>query len=177
MQRPRIGAAEPGARIDREAAEHRLALDAALDREIAERAAFGEAEVKRFSLRKRHRAIEDNRAPGDIAAARHTRKRNANRAVARGEFRAERADLDGCCQRFAADQRGEQFGDDLTGFRSAILLRKRLGIDGEEGNAVAGFGEEDRLAMQLIGPHRGSAQQMPAAWGGEALDAGLHAAD
>ncbi|MDU6670814.1 MAG: SDR family oxidoreductase [Bradyrhizobium sp.] len=36
LQRPRIGAAEPGARIDREAVEHRLAADAACDGEIAE---------------------------------------------------------------------------------------------------------------------------------------------
>ena len=44
-------------------------------------------------------------------------------------------------------------------------------------HAIAGFEQEDRIAMQLIGSDRGPPQQMPAARTGEALHAGLHAAD
>ena len=105
LQRTRIGAAEAGAGIDREAAEHRLARDPALDREIAERAAAGKAERQGFAVRQRHRTIPCNGATGDIGAARRSRERDAHRAFARGEGRAERTDLDRGGERRVSDQR------------------------------------------------------------------------
>ena len=105
LQRARIGAAEAGARVDGEAAEHRLALDAAFDGEIAERAAAGKAERQRLAIGQRRGCIRRNRASGDIGIARGAGERDPNRAVARRERRAERADFDRGCERRVADQR------------------------------------------------------------------------
>ena len=54
---------------------------------------------------------------------------------------------------------------------------KVLGIDREERHAVAGFQQENRITVQLVGSHGGPSQQMPAARAGETLDTRLHAAD
>src|SRR5260370_17143168 len=43
--------------------------------------------------------------------------------------------------------------------------------------SVAGFQKKNRIAMQLVGSHRGPPQQMPAARTGQTLHAGLDAAD
>ena len=94
LQRTRIGTAEAGAGIDREAAEDTLARDPALDREVTERAAAGKAERQGFAIRQRRRTIPRNRATGDVGAARRSRERHAYGAFARGKGRAERADLD-----------------------------------------------------------------------------------
>ena len=104
LQRARIGTAEAGARIDGEATEHRFARDAALDREIAERAATGKAQRQRLAVRERHRRIDGHGAPGDVGVARGARQRDANRAVTRGKRRAERADLDGRREWLVSDQ-------------------------------------------------------------------------
>ena len=50
LQRARIGAAEAGAGIDREAAEHRLAVHPAFDGEIAEGAAARDAELQALAV-------------------------------------------------------------------------------------------------------------------------------
>ena len=105
LQRARIGAAEAGAGIDGEAAEHRLAGDAAFDREIAERAAAGKAERQRLAIGKRCGSIRCHGAAGDIGIARGSRQRDAHRAAACGELCAERTDLDSRRERFIANQR------------------------------------------------------------------------
>ena len=105
LQRARIGAAEAGAGIDGEAAEHRLAGDAAFDREIAERAAAGKAERQRLAVGKGCGRIRRHGAAGDIGIARGSRQRDAHRAAARGELCAERTDFDSRRERLIADQR------------------------------------------------------------------------
>ena len=104
LQRARIGAAETGAGIDREAAEHRLARNAALDREVAEGAAARKAERQGLAVRQRHRGVERHGAAGDVGVARSAGQRDANRAAARGECRAERADFDRRRKRRVSDQ-------------------------------------------------------------------------
>jgi hypothetical protein len=42
---------------------------------------------------------------------------------------------------------GDQFGDDLAGFRGAILLGEGLRIDSGKRHVITGFQEEDRVAM------------------------------
>src|SRR3954471_16102153 len=59
-QRTRVGAAEPGAVVHREAAEHRLARNAALDCEVAKRTCAGKAERQCLAIGKRHRCFECN---------------------------------------------------------------------------------------------------------------------
>jgi len=54
---------------------------------------------------------------------------------------------------------------------------KVLASTGAKVDLVAWLQQEDRIAVELIGPDRGLSQQMPAARAGEALHAGLHAAD
>ena len=81
LQRARIGAAEAGAGIDGEAAEHRLARNAAFDREVAERAAAGKTQRQRLAIGQRHRRIECHRASGDVGVARA--RRQARRAPRR----------------------------------------------------------------------------------------------
>ncbi|MGX1282384.1 hypothetical protein AB7M50_001509 [Bradyrhizobium elkanii] len=105
LQRPRVGAAEPGAGVDGEAAEHRLAFDAVLDREIAERAAAGKAKSERLTFGERRRAVERDRPAADIRIARRAGKGDAHRAAACGEAGAERADLHRGGEQVIADQR------------------------------------------------------------------------
>jgi len=59
----------------------------------------------------------------------------------------------------------------------AVHVLERLVVDGEKRHAVTGFGEEGRIAVELIGSDRRAAEQVPAARRGQALDAGLDAAD
>ena len=105
LQRTRVGAAEARAGVDGEAAEHRLAGNAAFDREVAERTAAGKAERQRFAVGEGRRVSDATGAPGDIGIARRARQRDANRAAARREGGAERTDLDAGRERFVADQR------------------------------------------------------------------------
>ena len=105
LQRARIGAAEAGARVDREAAEHRLAGYAAFNREIAERAAAGKAECQRLAVGEGCGSIRCHGTAGDICITRGARQRDAHGAAACGELGAERTDLDGRGERFVAGQR------------------------------------------------------------------------
>jgi hypothetical protein len=104
LQRTRIRAAEAGARIHRQAAEDRLAINPALDRKVAERSAAGKAQRQGLAVRQRHRCIQCNRASCDFGIARCSGKRDANRALTRGESRAEGADLDRRGERRVTDQ-------------------------------------------------------------------------
>ena len=221
LQRTRVGTAEAGACVHGEAAEHRLARDAAFDRQIAEGAAARKAEGERFAVRDGHRCLEGDAAASDIGTARRARQCDADRSLARREGRAERADLDAGGEQRIADEairRRQRQPIHRAARRQAIALgamtpailhrtdganacdhepgheainsatispasaarscsAKVLASIGEEGDAIAGFQEKDRLAVQLIGPHRSSPEQMPAARAGEALHAGLHATD
>src|SRR4030088_1456761 len=81
LEWPRIGAAETGARVHGQTAEHRLALHAAFDREVAERTATGKTECQRLAIRQRHRCIRGNGASGDVGIARGARQRDADGAA------------------------------------------------------------------------------------------------
>ncbi len=59
----------------------------------------------------------------------------------------------------------------------AILFREGLGVDRREGDGVARLQQEGRIAMQLVGPRRVRPSRCPAARAGQALHAGLDAAD
>ena len=160
-------------------------------------------------------------SPADLGRALRAGQRHPHRAVARGERRAERSDLDRRRERRIADQRvgdgqrqrvhraarrqavalravapgilhrrrgadavdhepaheRDQLGDQFAVLGGAIQFVELLCVDRDKADGVAGLQQKDRIAMQLIGSHRRAAQQMPAARPGEALDAGLHAAD
>ena len=83
LQRPRIGAAEPGTGIDGETAEHWFTLDAAFDRQIAEHAAARNAKVQALALGKGDGLIERRVASADIGWPERPGQRYANRAVPR----------------------------------------------------------------------------------------------
>src|SRR6185437_7657855 len=72
---------------------------------------------------------------------------------------------------------GDQLSDNFAMLGGAFLLHIRLGVDPIELHAIARLKKEDRVAMHLIDSDRRAAQQVPSAWTGNALDAGLHAAD
>ena len=77
-RRARIGAAEFGPRIDGEAAEHRVAANAALDREVAETTTAREAQRQGFALRERHGGVDRDGPAGDVGAAGGSGERDPN---------------------------------------------------------------------------------------------------
>ena len=105
LERPGKGTAEAGTLIDREAVESRLAMNAAFDREIAEGAALGEADIERLAVGNGHRRIVGHGTAGNIDAARRAAERDPHGAIARGEGGRERADFDGGGKRRIAEQR------------------------------------------------------------------------
>src|SRR6478752_659048 len=96
--------AAPGAGVHRKTAEHWLARNAALDGEIAERAAAGKAERQRLAIGKRHRGVERDAASRDVAVAHGSRQRDADGSLACGKGGTERPDFHGRRQRLVANE-------------------------------------------------------------------------
>ena len=94
LQRTVVGTAKADARIHRKTSEHRLALEASFDREIAEGTVLRHSELQGLAIGDGGGAIPRDGASCDLDAARRTRKRHTNRATYRFKGRSIRADLD-----------------------------------------------------------------------------------
>ncbi len=125
-QGPRIGAAEAGARRDREAPINRLSGDAAFDREIAEDARARRAELQGRSLAQEPGLVDPSGSAADARGAIGAGERDAHIAFRRPEDRAQRADLDrGRPFRLAHQGVGDRERDRVHGAarRQPITLR------------------------------------------------------
>ncbi len=151
LQRAREGAADAGARRHAQAAEHRLALNAAFDPKDAEDTAPCCADLQPLAVAERCRLVERQRAPADRDLARGAGERDTNRTVPRLKTCRERPDLDrrsvcrvadkgvGCGQRKQVHRaaRGEAVA--LCAVAASVLHRgQRSGSDdGKCAHAVA----------------------------------------